>query len=99
MTRRVVSGSDRSRDNPVQGHKHNMCTPDCYHGDTIRMMMLMMMNIVRRGRGCVMLFMKTITEMMIMMTKVVKMMMTKVMMINIVRRGRRSVMLFMEKMN
>ena len=49
MTRRVVSGSDRSRDNQVQGHKHNkhnMCTPDSYHDDhaiTMMMMMAMMM--------------------------------------------------------
>ena len=35
MTTREVSGSDRSRDNPVQGHKDNMCTRD--RDDTIRM--------------------------------------------------------------
>ena len=45
MTRRVVSGSDRSRDNPVQGHKHNMCTPDCYHDDTIGVITMMMMTM------------------------------------------------------
>ena len=48
MTTREVSGSDRSRDNQVQGHKHNkhnkhnMCTPDSYHDDAITMMMMMM---------------------------------------------------------
>ena len=43
MTRRVVSGSDRSRDNQVQGHKHNkhnMCTPDSYHDDDAITMMM-----------------------------------------------------------